>query len=204
MYVTVQSSAMCSALTSGLMLTPVPNAYVVFDPGFSRFLGRGKGTAIFNLGSAVFRLRLTRAEHEELEERQRTTPFALGTFNGNKYWFFRGLCYYESEGLTADEVYALVVAAEMEHQERRNRQIERAKAMVAQGPQDSTPQRGHISIEIRNYVFQRDGGQCRVCGSTVELQFDHIIPVKLGGSSGPENLQVLCGPCNRRKGATLG
>ena len=89
--------------------------------------------------------------------------------------------YSESEGLTVEEVYALIVAAEMEHQERRNRQIERARAMVAQGPQDSTPHRGHISVEIRNYVFQRDGGQCRVCESTVELQFDHIIPVKFWG-----------------------
>ena len=79
----------------------------------------------------------------------------------------------------------------MEHQERRNRQIERAKAMVAQGPQDSTPQRGHTPVKIRNYVFQRDGGQYRVCESTVEVQFDHT-HVKFGGSSGPENLQVLC------------
>jgi 5-methylcytosine-specific restriction endonuclease McrA len=151
-----------------------------------------------------FTFSLTKAEFAALEDQQRTKPFPLGDFNGNRYWSFRGLFYYESEGLEADEVYALVIAAEMEHQARRNRQIERAKAMVAQGPQDSTPQRGHVSVEIRNYVFQRDGGQCRVCGSTVELQFDHVIPVKLGGSSEPENLQVLCGPCNRRKGATLG
>lgn len=183
------------------MLTPVPDAYVVFQPGF---LGRGKGTATFAFRSMRITLRLTTAEFQAMEDHQRTTPSAVGTFNGNKYWSFRGSFYYESEGLEADEVYALIVAAEMEHQERRNRQIERAKAMVAQGPQDSTPQRGHIPVEIRNYVFQRDGGQCRVCGSTIELQFDHIIPVKLGGSSGPENLQVLCGPCNRRKGATLG
>ncbi|RSM87100.1 hypothetical protein DMH25_42665 [Streptomyces sp. WAC 01325] len=35
------------------------------------------------------------------------------------------------------------------------------------------------------------------------MQFDHVIPVAMGGSSGADNLQVLCGPCNRSKGAGL-
>ena len=64
----------------------------------------------------------------------------------------------------------LIVTAEMEQQAKWKRQVERAQAMVSQGPQDSTPQRGHISVEIRNYVFQRDGGQCVTCGSTVEFR----------------------------------
>ncbi|WP_354003896.1 HNH endonuclease [Arthrobacter sp. zg-Y877] len=45
----------------------------------------------------------------------------------------------------------------------------------------------------------RDGGRCQGCGSTVDIQYDHIIPVSKGGSSNVENLQILCGKCNRFK-----
>ena len=50
---------------------------------------------------------------------------------------------------------------------------------------------------------KRRGGRCAACGGDELLQFDHVIPVALGGSSTPENLQLLCAPCNREKGAGL-
>jgi len=64
--------------------------------------------------------------------------------------------------------------------------------------------REHISETIRNEVWRRDEGKCVQCGSRLRLEFDHIIPVALGGSSTVRNLQLLCESCNRSKGATLG
>jgi 5-methylcytosine-specific restriction endonuclease McrA len=52
-------------------------------------------------------------------------------------------------------------------------------------------------------VWIRDGGACALCGSNVELQIDHVIPVSLGGSNDEGNLQILHGLCNRRKGASV-
>ena len=55
-------------------------------------------------------------------------------------------------------------------------------------------------------VYLRDNGICYLCGLGVtreEAQFDHVIPIAMGGSSAVDNLQILCGPCNRRKGAAL-
>lgn len=63
------------------------------------------------------------------------------------------------------------------------------------------PGRQHIPRRVRERVYRKAGGRCVYCGSTKELQIDHIIPVSRGGSSDEANLQLLCGPCNRRKGA---
>jgi HNH endonuclease len=48
-------------------------------------------------------------------------------------------------------------------------------------------------------VHERDGGRCQACGSTFQLQYDHIIPWSKGGPTTVGNLQLLCGPCNRHK-----
>ena len=64
--------------------------------------------------------------------------------------------------------------------------------------------REHIPRDVRYEVFQRDGGHCTQCGAAFDIQYDHIIPLTMGGSSNAENLQLLCGGCNRRKSATLG
>ncbi len=65
--------------------------------------------------------------------------------------------------------------------------------------------RGAIPDDLKQYVWQRDRGRCRCrqCGSNIELQFDHLIPLAFGGATTEQNLQILCGPCNRRKGASI-
>ncbi len=57
----------------------------------------------------------------------------------------------------------------------------------------------YISDPVKEEVFERDGGQCAKCGSTRDLQFDHVIPYSRGGSSNAANIQLLCGDCNRAK-----
>jgi 5-methylcytosine-specific restriction endonuclease McrA len=74
-----------------------------------------------------------------------------------------------------------------------------AAAPSAESLRDRTP----IPPEIRRLVWQRDGGRCVQCGADHDLQLDHIIPVSKGGATTVDNLQILCGPCNRRKSATI-
>ena len=41
--------------------------------------------------------------------------------------------------------------------------------------------------------------RCAICGSTKNLELDHIIPLSKGGTDEPDNLQWLCRTSNRRK-----
>jgi hypothetical protein len=63
--------------------------------------------------------------------------------------------------------------------------------------------RSAIPSNIKKEVWNRDGGKCVNCGSTFELQFDHIIPLSRGGSSVTANLQILCKTCNLKKHTSI-
>jgi 5-methylcytosine-specific restriction endonuclease McrA len=49
--------------------------------------------------------------------------------------------------------------------------------------------------------FEAQNGVC-VCGAdlTVAWQIDHIVPICRGGTHWPDNIQILCPPCNASKG----
>lgn len=55
--------------------------------------------------------------------------------------------------------------------------------------------------DVKNmYIKQRR--KCAICGIRKDkLDVDHIMPLALGGSNWPSNLQLLCRICNVRKGA---
>lgn len=44
------------------------------------------------------------------------------------------------------------------------------------------------------------GGWCLCCSSEDEVTQDHVIPLTLGGTHWPDNLQPLCKTCNSAKG----
>jgi hypothetical protein len=63
--------------------------------------------------------------------------------------------------------------------------------------------RESIPRAVKDEVWRRDEGSCVECGSQADLEFDHVISLALGGSNTARNLQLLCAPCNRSKGADL-
>ena len=62
----------------------------------------------------------------------------------------------------------------------------------------------HISQNVKDKVWNRDGGKCVECGSNQNLEFDHIIPHSKGGANTYRNIQLLCKTCNRTKSAKIG
>lgn len=57
----------------------------------------------------------------------------------------------------------------------------------------------YISETTKKIVYSRDRGTCNCCGSSSNLEYDHIMPYSCGGSSEVSNIQLLCLPCNRSK-----
>ena len=45
--------------------------------------------------------------------------------------------------------------------------------------------------------------RCPACGKVGALTMDHIVPLSLGGSNAPDNLQPLCNRCNAKKGQRI-
>lgn len=138
------------------------------------------------------------------EQRRRSSrePVRFATRGVRRYWLFKSEVY-ESEDarLTADDVRALV----NETENRRRLKLEKAHALQAMRERlDSRARREPLAQEVKLLVWQRDGGRCVQCGEQRDLEFDHIIPISMGGANTVRNLQLLCERCNRRKGATLG
>lgn len=64
---------------------------------------------------------------------------------------------------------------------------------------------GEFNSEDVAEILKRQKYKCAECGVSVRRKInrhvDHIIPIALGGTSWPNNLQILCPPCNLSKGA---
>ena len=89
--------------------------------------------------------------------------------------------------------------------ERRKVQREAREALIAEGVVfGDAAKRPTIPRDVVDAVWIRDKGRCVYCGSTDNLQLDHIIPFSKGGATTVENLQLLCQKCNIRKSNHIG
>jgi 5-methylcytosine-specific restriction endonuclease McrA len=152
----------------------------------------------FRAGRDAIGAVLTKSSYRRIDAEQERAPVLLCTQGRRRWWAFKGRIYWEDEDYQRDDVAALVLARER----RKERQLERARDVVSLEAESSSG-REPIPEEVRRYVFRRDGGRCAKCGSRELLQFDHVIPVALGGSGTAENLQVLCTSCNREKSDSI-
>jgi hypothetical protein len=141
-----------------------------------------------------------RAARAQLDE-----PVPLMEAGARRWWWYRDRFWWEDEGYGPDDVVALVA----DRERRARRRLERAHAALER---ERPPGRGRpvaphlrepLPRDVRLAVWRRDRGRCRECGNGFDLQYDHVIPVALGGATSVDNLQLLCGDCNRAKGASL-
>ncbi len=149
-------------------------------------------------GKRVFDARWKRGWVEQARAAQREQPVALFVMGKRRYWWFHDCIYWEDDSLSADDVMALVL-----QRERKARQTLQTAHSLMRAEEEGRATRVPVPVEVRRAVFERDGGKCVECGSSFDLQYDHILPVALGGATTIENLQLLCADCNRRKSDSL-
>lgn len=179
------------------MLRRAENVGIAHRRGFLT----SNGVVIMTIGGKNYLLgKVKQQVFVERQQSQMQYPRLVITIRGRRYWQFQNKFYWESDGLRPEEVHALLIT----QAQRKRQHIDRAQATVAMAatPRGATV-RQSIPDDLKQYIWTRDEGRCRACGSTSELQYDHIIPLKMGGSNNAENLQILCGPCNRSKSAGL-
>ena len=77
----------------------------------------------------------------------------------------------------------------------------RAAAMAKRRAKASDGE-SHTKDDIKELIAVQKG-KCAICRCDFGSRFhvDHIVPLKLGGGNQRSNIQILCPPCNARKGA---
>lgn len=56
--------------------------------------------------------------------------------------------------------------------------------------------RKKLNNHEKEFLLACAEGVCQNCGSSENLEFDHIIPVARGGEDHISNMQILCKKCN--------
>jgi 5-methylcytosine-specific restriction endonuclease McrA len=162
------------------------------------FMGMFTGRYAVVSGRRVYPPRWKRVGFEELRAAQQENPVVVVDDGKRTLWYFHDKFYWEDDGLDAEDIKALV------HQrERRLQQKVQTARSLMHADETGRPTRIPIPSDLRRLVFERDGGRCVECGSNFDLQYDHVLPVALGGATTAENLQLLCAECNRRKSDSL-
>lgn len=89
----------------------------------------------------------------------------------------------------------------------RKRARKKGIASTAVTPPGPKPRRRSIPQSVKDEVWTRDGGRCAYvasdgtrCGNRDFIEYDHVVPWALGGSSrDASNIRLLCRPHNQRR-----
>ena len=109
-----------------------------------------------------------------------------------KFEKIRGL--FASQRLSKEDIFSKMFEITLKHLE-----IKRFSTSSKLPP--SASQNRYIPAGLRKHVYERDK-VCQKCGSSWDLEIDHIIAVALGGKTELENLRLLCRNCNQRSRIT--
>ena len=126
-------------------------------------------------------------------------PVEIMSSSDQTYFWIDNSFYEADSSLTFEQAVALARESVL----KKARKLQRAVEVTQTRELGTRLPREGISDVVKHHIWIRDKGRCVNCESPTELQYDHVIPLAMGGSNEPGNLQLLCAACNRRKGANL-
>ena len=96
-------------------------------------------------------------------------------------------------GASREQVLEAALDLLLEQQGRRRAEVKRPQ----KNPRPASP--GHLSAATKRAVWTRDEGKCQwpvdgggICGSTLRLEVDHVVPRGRGGPSTTDNCRLTC------------
>jgi len=96
-------------------------------------------------------------------------------------------------GASREQVLEAALDLLLEQQARRRAEVRRPR----KNPRPARPE--HLTAATKRAVWSRDQGKCQwpladggICGSTLRLEVDHVVPRGRGGASTPENCRLTC------------
>jgi hypothetical protein len=149
-------------------------------------------------GRKVMQLRWSKAQLEAARTTQASEPVQVWRDGRRNLWQYLDGFWWDDDGLGAEDIQALV----LQRKRRLEQKLNSARSLM-RAEEDGRPTRVPIPTELRRAVFGRDSGHCVECGGAFDLQYDHVLPVALGGATTLQNLQLLCADCNRRKSDSI-
>src|SRR5262245_41344076 len=128
------------------MLRRAENVSLSFAP--SMFSGMGRITV--NVGRQSYRLpaKIHKDQWAQAWQAQRSYPVYVLTVGERSLWHFQDRFHWDSDGLNADEVYALLVT----RQQRERQRIDRAQAIVSYGALPRQVSRTSIPDDLKQLV----------------------------------------------------
>jgi 5-methylcytosine-specific restriction endonuclease McrA len=104
-------------------------------------------------------------------------------------------------GAGQDEILEVGLDLIIERHAKRRGLVKSPRKTVSVPQAGADRKRERVPAHVMRAVWKRDGGRCQwpvdgggICGSTHQVEFDHIAPVARGGPSTEDNGRLLCRP----------